>query len=67
MPGPSKIVTPEKVEEMFTQLRVLKDVDHEIKLASLAGIDVAEVEAKAKAMKETLHGYTRVYAPGRVE
>lgn len=61
---PLEILTDEDKRAIQQALRDLQDVLAEIERAKRAGLDVADLEARAKEMQQKLEGIRRVYIEG---
>jgi len=65
MASPSNLLTEEHLAQINEALDKAKAAEQEIKLATMAGIDVAQQAAELKANVDRLHAIKQVYFPGR--
>lgn len=59
-------LTPEHKTQMDENLKLLKDLDKQIKLAKQADIDVSSMEAQSKDMTAKIKKLRQTYFPGEV-
>ena len=61
---PLEILTEEDKRNILQALKDLQDVKAEIERAKRAGLDVAELEARALELEQRLQGIKKVYIEG---
>lgn len=63
--GPSKIIKPEHLPLINNALDTIKQLQNEINLAKMAGLDTSIPQAKLDATSAQLKGIKQVYFPGQ--